>query len=126
MAITMINTLDSRENNEDDVVFRQRAAARAKVDPKEAFKTEKVNIHFGPTKVKSEINLRWASGSRFIFAVFAENKGWQDQPGDVWKAASFDALQRFAAIHNYAITFGPRHEDTNNYNFMVEVRDPLP
>ena len=61
-------------------------------------------------------------GHRYVsFAGIADNKEWLSRPRAEWDAASGDALAKFVAAHDRRIVQGPRSEDTNPYNRMVEI-----
>jgi len=66
----------------------------------------------------------WSNG-RFIFAVFSDNPEAQTLDRDVWEAYARNAIEKFAAVHNANIIFGPRPEDTNRYNIMAECREAI-
>lgn len=113
--------------DENDVVFRQKRALAARQDPTDTFKTESVEVEFGPKDEKTgkrsrrAVTLRYAYNSTYLFAVYADNPGWVDVDRDEWEAGARNAIEKFCAVQNLQIKFGPRPEDSNRYNLMVEV-----
>ena len=89
-------------------------------------KTEIVKMGFGPDNAKTEIKLRWEPGSNFVFATYGDNRNWAEQASQIWRTAAAEALQRFCALKNLSITGGPRPEDSNPFNMMVEIRERAP
>ncbi len=120
MAVTQISSID-QALNEDDVVFRQRQAHRAKVYDKGVFTNADVTIDFGPQKAKEKITLRYEIGSSFAFACYQDNPKWHDRGHDEWMVAATDALEKFCAARDLQI-IDRRPEITNRYNMFVEVR----
>lgn len=152
MAMQVLDRNDPRfpkggPDVDNDLLARQQIAHSRKVDEREEFQTEAVTISTGPKNTASVVNLRWPrsariiehkddldnvvkrervwTGGRFVFAVYGDNPDWHKAARDEWEAAARNAIEKFAAIRNASIIFGPRQEDTNRYNVMCEVREPL-
>lgn len=131
-----------------DRLARQIIEHRRKKDERESFVTEEVTISIGPKNTAAKVYLKWPKSAqiveerddldnviarkrvwtngRFVFAVYAENPDWHKAARDEWEAGARNAIEKFCAMKGASITFGPRQEDMNRYNIMVEVRDPLP
>ena len=152
MAIQILERNDPRfpqggPDPESDQLARQKAMIRARQDERDVFKTETVQITFGPKKDKQDVVLKWPSsarivethddlgnvvhrervytGGRFIFAVYAENQHWHTVSRDEWEAAATNAIEKFAAAKGVSIIMGPKQEDMNRYNIMAETRENL-
>lgn len=152
MAITFLEPGDVRyprggPNPEDDRLARQRRAHAAKIDEREEFLTEEITISIGPKNEAHTVVLRyprsafvkehrddldnvvkrervWTNG-RFVFAVYADNPSWHKAARDEWEAGARQAIEKFTAIRGNTIIAGPRQEDTNRFNIMAEVREPI-
>ncbi len=114
----------------DDTIARQRREHAMRVDPKERFKNEKVVVEDGPADSKgnrqrSEIVLRYAVDSPYVFAVYSENKAFHSRGDSEWQASARVALQKFAAMRDLQIKFGPRPEDGTPFNHMAELDKPI-
>lgn len=152
MAMTVLDRNDPRfpkggPDIEDDALARQMRAHAARKDEREEFVKEVVTISTGPSNTAHKVTLRyprsariiehkddlgniekrervWTNG-RYIFAVYADNEGWHKAARDEWGAGACNAIEKFAAVHNVSIIFGPRPEDTNRYNIMAECREAI-
>ena len=134
-------------NVEDDQLSRQIRAHRAKKDEREEFTKETVVISTGPKNTASEVVVKyprsaqiiehkddldnvikrervWTNG-RFVFAVYTDNPNWHRAARDEWESAARNALEKFCALRGATIKMGPRAEDMNRYNIMVEVNNPI-
>ncbi len=113
MAVHVITQMD-KGRPEDDRLYRQQLEHAARTDPRETFKNATVEVEDGPTDAKtgrrprSEITLRYAIDSRYLFAVFAENKAFETRGFEEWFSVASNAIQKFAAVHSLHVTFGPR------------------
>ena len=134
MAVTLLDPSDPRIQSQVDPrldrIARQQRLMKKREVPREQFKTVRVSVEDGPVDAKggrqrSNVTLRYAVDSFYLFAVFAENELFHTRTFDEWKAVATDALQRHCAIKGVGVKFGPRPEDTNRYNFMVEGDKPL-
>ena len=153
MAVVMIDRADPRFKVPTDVevrpdrLERDRIMHRRKKDEREDFVTEEVTIQVGPKAAPAVLKLRWPKSAeiieekddldnvvartrvwtngRYIFAVYADNPEWHKATREEWEGAAKNAIEKFCAIRGASIIFGPRQEDTNRYNIMVEVRDPI-
>lgn len=152
MAIQILDRNDPRfpkggPDPEDDQLARQKRMIRARKDERDVFKSETVQITVGPKKEKAEVVIKWPSsaqiiehlddlgnverreriwtGGRFIFAVYSDNQAWHSVSRDEWEAAAGNALEKFAALKGVSIILGPKQEDLNRYNIMVETRENL-
>jgi hypothetical protein len=152
MAVTILDRNDPRfpqggPDPEADNLHRQRLSHAKKKDEREEFIKETVKIAVGPKATMSEVILRyprsvhyidtkdeddivikrdrvWTNG-RYVFAVYSDNVPWHGVSRDEWEAGARNAVEKFCAIHNASIKFGPRQEDTNRYNIMAEVSEPI-
>lgn len=114
--------------DDNDVVYRNQVAVFRSIDEKTPFNFVNVTIDFGlgGNRVKHPIKLRYAQGSRFLFAVFRDqSEDIQEASRDEWSTAGSDALEKYCALHDLSIKFGPRGEDTNRYNMMVETNETI-
>jgi hypothetical protein len=134
-------------NIEEDMLARQKRAHARRVDEREEFQREEVTISTGPKNTAVVVALRWPrsayiqetrddldnvvhrervwTGGRFVFAVYSDNPDWHKAARDEWEAGARNALEKFCAMRNLSIVQGPRPEDTNRYNVMVETREPI-
>jgi hypothetical protein len=133
MAIKVITSIDDADPENDYVYRTQRAAAEQekKVRQTETFRKELVTVEYGAPDLKtrkrpsSTVVLKVPYDSQFAFAVYAENPEFHVRDRLEWEACAKDALEKFAAMAGVAIKLGPRPEDMNRYNFMVEMARPL-
>jgi hypothetical protein len=119
-------TVLTQENGPDDFVRRMQAAHARRVDPSDVYKTVQVTVEHGPknekgVRARSPITLRYAMDAPYLFAVFGDNQTWADLDRDEWDAAAKNAIEKFCAVRNLQIKFGPRPEDGNRYNWMCET-----
>jgi hypothetical protein len=120
---------------------------RRKVDEREEFVNETVDISFGPKATVVPVNLKWPksaeivneyddldnivarrrvwSNGMFVFAVYGENPQWHKTSRDEWEAAAGNALEKFCAMRKVSIKAGPKQEMMNRYNIMVETNEPM-
>jgi hypothetical protein len=136
----------------DDMLARQKLLHARRVDEREEFIKETVTVSTGikgpgGRSTTADIVVRyprsaqiiehkddldnvvrreriWTNG-RFIFAVYNDNPAQHSMDRDVWEALARNAIEKFAAVHNANIIFGPRTEDTNRYNIMAECREAI-
>lgn len=108
---------------ENDIVRRQKEARADVVEPTDTFATETVTIEVGDGM--RDVVIRYAIGSTYAFACYADNRPWQREQRALWQACAGDALERFCAIHNLTPAALPRQEDTNAYNMQIETRAPI-
>ncbi len=152
MAMTVLDREDPRfpkggPDPNNDQLSRQQRAHAARQDEREEFQSETVTISAGPKNAAMDVVLRWPrsariveyrddlgnierreriwTGGKFIFAVFSDNPEWHKADRAEWEAGARNAIEKFAAMRNLTITTGPRQEDTNRFNQMAEVREPI-
>ena len=152
MAMSVLDRSDPRfpkggPDPENDQLSRQQRAHAARQDEREEFQSETVTISAGPKNEPMDVALRWPrsarivehrddlgnverreriwTGGKFIFAVFSDNPEWHKADRAEWEAGARNAIEKFAAMRNLTITAGPRQEDTNRFNQMAEVREPI-
>ena len=71
MAIQILERNDPRfpqggPDPESDQLARQKAMIRARQDERDVFKSETVQITFGPKKEKQDVVLKWPSSARIV------------------------------------------------------------
>jgi hypothetical protein len=130
MAVHVITQIDQNRDPMTDRLYRQQLEHARRQDPKEVFETVEVSVDDGkPDKdghrPQSAVQLRYALDSNYIFAVYGENEYWHSRSTDEWKSAAKDGLVKFAAIRNRRVVLGPRDEDSNRYNVMLELDQPV-
>lgn len=116
MAFHVIANPADAANPANDRLYAQQMEHAARVDEREEFKTVVVTVKGG-----AKVNVKYALDSHYVFAVFAENKPHQALDKPEWDALAKDALEKFAAMNGRTIKFGPRAEDGQHYNMMVEL-----
>lgn len=119
MATHVITSPANPSNPASDRLYQMQMEHAARVDPTETFKTEQVKVKAGT------VNLKYAWDSPYAFAVFADNAHFQEKDRAEWDAIAKDALEKFAAVKSRQIKFGPRPEDNNRYNHMIECDLPI-
>lgn len=133
MAVNVVTTIDGRNPDKDptdDVVYRQRMMRKEQVDPVEHFKTETLRVEYGEphkddkgrtVQPSSQITLRYAYDSPFIFVTIKDNPDWASRPRDLWQAIASDAIEKFFAVKGLQSKMAPKPEDSNRYNLMAEA-----
>ncbi len=152
MAFQILDRADPRfpqggPDPEADQLARQKIMHARRVDEKEEFTSETVTISAGPKNTSVDVVVKfprsariveqkddldnvihrervWTNG-RFAFAVYSENPLWHKAARDEWEAGARNALEKFAAMRGATIMNGPKAEDTNRYNMMIELRERI-
>ena len=130
MAFKIVTGVPTGKSPLDDVVYRQQAAARARQDKSDDYKTTEIEIEAGPKdgqgrRRRTKVKLKYALDGYFVFAVYGENKDFHSLDREEWDAVAKNAIEKFAATGGHQIKLGPRAEDHNRYNFMAEFTRPV-
>ena len=123
MGVTVVDQLEPLDPN--DIVFRQRLEHAARVAPRDEFRSAVVHVELGPLHTRYPITLKYALNSHYVFAVFAENPAFHDRDREEWSHVADNALEKFAAVRGLQIKLGPRPEDMQPRNRMVECDKPI-
>lgn len=126
MAILDVTTsIPSDRDPMDDQIFRNQVQSWYRDDETEKYAHTEIEVEYGPKKDrgprdKMKIDLRYALDSRYMFVCYADNKPCQAMDRDEYAAVACNALEKYAGVNGLRIQLGPRPEDHNRYNFMVE------
>src|SRR5580693_5722973 len=132
MAFSVVMGLPEGKNPEDDALFRQQRDSARRVDKKDDFEYETVGIGGGvldattKKKTRHEVVIKFALDGWYAFATLNDNlEAFKDAEREIWMACANNALEKFAAMHGLSVKMGPRPEDHNRYNAMIEVNKPI-
>ena len=130
MAISVNVGIPAGKDPMLDAVYRAQMAAKQRQDKSDEYKLVSVEIEAGTKNAQGrrprvKVNLKYALDGCFLFAVFRDNASFHDLDREEWEAAAKNALERYAAVNGLQIKSGPRPEDGNRYNFMIEATKPI-
>lgn len=108
---------------EDDIVLRWQAEAAEREQPSDTYKNVIVEVDVGAEQ--RDLKLRYAAGSRFIFACFSDNPEWHRVPREIWQAMAGEALDKYCAMQGLSALDSAKQEVDNRFNFFVETRQVL-
>jgi len=126
MAILSVGTsLPAGMDPMADKVFSNQVTSWFRTDKTEDYKHIEIEVEYGARegnkpKPRAKVKLKYAMDGWYMFAVYGDNPHLQSMDRDEWNALAAHALEKFAGERGMRVKLGPRPEDHNRYNWMVE------
>ncbi len=132
MAILAVETsMPAGMDPMQDQIYRNQVASWNRHDDGEEYKTTEIEVEHGAPDAKTgkkgrvKVNLKFAMDGWYMFAVYGDNTHLHALDRDEWNSVAAHALEKYAGIHGLLVKLGPRPEDHNRYNFMVEFNKAI-